>query len=93
MSNRRVKSLGYDDDDLDYEDEYDEYEDGQDELSEEDKEQLRLGTLEVRKSLGPAYQVNDSAIHDALWNYYYDIEKTVAHIKGMQKMARGSLIS
>lgn len=83
MSNRRVKSLEYEDDDLDYDD-YDEDEQ-QDELSSEDKEQLRLGTIEVRKQLGPAFDmfVGDTEIQDALWNYYYDISKSVAFIKGM----------
>lgn len=83
MSNRRVKALEYDDDDLGYDD-YDE-EGQQDELSNEDKEQLRLGTIEVRKQLGPAYDmfVGDSEIQDALWNYYYDIGKSVAYIKGI----------
>lgn len=84
MSNRRVKALDYDEDDLDdYDEEYDEVDDGQEELSSEDKELLRLGTVEVRKVLGPAYQqVSESEIHDALWNFYYDVPKTVNQIKG-----------
>lgn len=83
MSNRRVKSLDYDDDDLEYDDdEYAEpYDQGQEEVSPEDKEQLRLGTIEVRKILGGAYQPTDTEIQDALWNYYYDIGKTVTFIK------------
>lgn len=82
MSNRRVKSLDYDDDDLDYDNDYDEeYDQGQEDISPEDKEQLRLGTIEVRKVLGAAYQVSDTEIQDALWNYYYDVSKTVALIK------------
>lgn len=85
MSNRRVKSLGYDDDDLeDVEEGYDDFDEGQDEISAEDKEQLRLGTIEVRKALGPAYQVSDGDIQDSLWNFYYDVGKTVAQIKGWQ---------
>lgn len=83
MSNRRVKSVGYDDDDLDYSDDYEEYNEGQDQLSEHDKEQLRLGTIEVKKALGPVYQVSDAEIQDALWNYYYDIDKTTTYIKGL----------
>lgn len=86
MSNRRVKSLGYNDDDLDYDEEFeDEYDDGQEEVSPEDKEQLRLGTIEVRKILGSGYQATDAEIQDALWNYYYDIAKTVTFIKSKQK--------
>ena len=80
MSNRRVKSLEYDDDDLEYDDLEEEYEEEGD-LTAEDKEQLRVGTIEVRKVLGPGYQVSDKEIQDSLWNYYYDIQKTVNHIK------------
>lgn len=90
MSNRRVKSLAYDDDDdgLDYDDGYDEgYDEGQGELSAEDKEQLRLGTVKVKQALGTTYQVPDADIQDALWNYYYDIGKTVTFIKSECKEA------
>ncbi|KAK5103038.1 hypothetical protein LTS08_003841 [Lithohypha guttulata] len=81
MSNRRVKSLDYDDDDLDYD--YDEPNEDQEELSNEDKEQLRLGTIEVRRVLGSVYQpLSTTEIEDALWNYYYDVDKTVARLKG-----------
>lgn len=82
MSNRRVKSLDYDDDDLDYD--YDEPNEDQEELSNEDKEQLRLGTIEVRRVLGSVYQsLSTTEIEDALWNYYYDVDKTVAYLKGL----------
>ncbi len=82
MSTRRVKNVDYDDDDLDYDEDYDEGSDeGQQGVSAEDKEQLRLGTIEVRRSLGPAYQVSDTEIQDKLWDTYYDIEKTVAYVK------------
>jgi len=86
MSNRRVKSLAYDDDDdLEYDDEYDDgYGEGQNEISADDKEQLRLGTIKVKQTLGNTYQVPDADIHDALWNYYYDIGKTVTYIKSKQ---------
>lgn len=84
MSNRRVKSLATEDDGFDYDD-YDDEEEQyaeEEELSPEDQEQLRLGTIEVRKSLGPGYTVTDKEIQDGLWNYYYDVAKTVALIKG-----------
>lgn len=85
MSNRRVKSLDYDDDDFDYDEDLEEdYDGGQEEVSAEDKEQLRLGTIEVRKVLGDGYQATDAEIQDALWNYYYDIAKTVTFIKSEQ---------
>lgn len=82
MSNRRVKNVGYDDGDLDYDDDYEEeFDGGQEEVSAEDKEQLRLGTIEVRKSLDPACQATDQEIQDKLWDTYYDIGKTVSYIK------------
>lgn len=76
--------MGYDDDDL-YDDEYDEDEAGEEELSPEDQEQMRLGTVKVRQELGSSYKVSDKAIHDALWNYYYDVAKSVAHLKDAHK--------
>ena len=81
MSNKRVKSMAVDDDDY-YEDDYaDEYqEDG--ELSAEDREQLRLATIKVRQQLGSTYNIPEKAIHDALWNYYYDVGKTISYLKG-----------
>ena len=85
MSNRRVKAIDYDDDDYDsYEDEYYE-EDAQDGLTEDDKLQLQEGTTKVRSILGDQTSVTDKEIHDALWHYYYDIEKTVAYLKNMKK--------
>lgn len=85
--------MGYDDDDLEYdEDEYEEqYDQGQEEVSPEDKEQLRLGTIEVRKILGTAYQASDTEIQDALWNYYYDIGKTVTFIKSKDDIMKRSI--
>lgn len=82
MSNRRVKSLALEDDDYDDYDDYDEnYEGGDNELSPEDKEQMRLGTIKVREGLGSAYKLSDSEIQEALWNYYYDVTKSVAYLK------------
>lgn len=82
MSNRRVKNVDFDDDDLDYDDDYDDgFHGGQEEVSAHDKEQLRLGTIEVRKLLDPASQATDQEIQDKLWDTYYDIGKTVSYIK------------
>jgi elongation factor 1 alpha-like protein len=51
------------------------------EYSEEDLEQLRLGTIAVREILqDAANRVTDKQIQDALWHYYYDVEKSVAYI-------------
>jgi elongation factor 1 alpha-like protein len=82
MSNRRVKSLAVDDDDFD-DDYYDEEHDNEDDttLSPEDQEQMRINTPKVRLALGPSYNVSEKDIQDALWNYYYDIAKSVAYLK------------
>jgi elongation factor 1 alpha-like protein len=51
------------------------------EYSEEDLEQLRLGTIAVREVLQEAANhVTDKQIQDTLWHYYYDVEKSVAYI-------------
>ncbi|KAF2239740.1 hypothetical protein EV356DRAFT_499952 [Viridothelium virens] len=80
MSNRRVKDIAYDADDVeDYDDDDDYAQD--EELSPEDQEQMRQGKIKVREALGNAYSVPDREIEDALWNYYYDISKTVSYLK------------
>ncbi|KAF2227413.1 P-loop containing nucleoside triphosphate hydrolase protein [Elsinoe ampelina] len=88
---RRVKNIDYDDDD-DYDDYEEEYADGDatantgdDELTEDDKEQLRMGTAKVRSILGESSHISNSAIEEALWHYYYDIEKTVTYLKNEHK--------
>ncbi|KAH7312281.1 P-loop containing nucleoside triphosphate hydrolase protein [Stachybotrys elegans] len=68
----------YDPDDVADYDEYDE----DDELSPEDRAALTKGTAEVRKALGrDAVQVTADQIQDALWHYYYDVDKTVAYLR------------
>lgn len=43
---------------------------------------MRLGKTKVREALGPDYaNVADKHIEDALWNYYYDIGKSVSYLK------------
>jgi elongation factor 1 alpha-like protein len=69
----------YDDDDL-YDG--DEYEEGQDdELSSEDKAAMETGTADVKKALGAdASKVTTKQIQEALWHYYYDVDKSVAYL-------------
>ncbi|KAF7892059.1 hypothetical protein EAF00_008361 [Botryotinia globosa] len=78
----KAMALDYDDADDIYEEDYDEEEAGQ-ELSEEDQEQMREGTIKVREIL-PADSTNftDKQIQEALWHYYYDIEKSVTYLLG-----------
>ncbi|KAF2398638.1 hypothetical protein EJ06DRAFT_512670 [Trichodelitschia bisporula] len=82
MSHRRVKGVSYDGD---YDgDDYDD--DGGDEnvISPEDREQLRLGAVEVRRQLGDV-AVTDKEVLDALWYYYFDTDKTVSYLKNLRK--------
>lgn len=69
----------YDEDDL-Y-DENDDEVDEEEELSDEDKVAMQRGTELVKKSLGAnANKVTVKQIQDALWHYYYDVDKSVAYL-------------
>lgn len=69
----------YDDDDL-YDGEAYEGEQ-EEELSPEDKAAMEKGTADVQKSLGAnASKVTVKQIQEALWHYYYDVEKSVAYL-------------
>ena len=88
MSNKRIKSFAAEDDYDDYDEDY--YDDGeaaeQPEMTDGDREQLRLGTVKVREALGSQYSsVPAKDIEDALWNYYYDVGKSVAYLKNKHK--------
>ncbi|RMD44022.1 hypothetical protein DV735_g1050, partial [Chaetothyriales sp. CBS 134920] len=95
MSNRRIKSLVADEDDLvdaydddDYYDDHTGYQDGPAsiEMTDDDREQMRIGSAKVRQTLGLAYsKVPIKDIEDALWHYYYDIDQSVAYIKRTYK--------
>ncbi|KAJ6437682.1 putative glucose-regulated protein 78 of hsp70 family [Purpureocillium lavendulum] len=61
-------------------DKYDEYEEeGEDELSAEDKAAMSEGTAAVQKALGD--KVTVAQIQEALWHYYYDVDKSVAYLQ------------
>ncbi|KJZ69340.1 hypothetical protein HIM_11262 [Hirsutella minnesotensis 3608] len=69
----------YDEDDL--VDHYDEYE-KEDELSPEDRAAMSKGTADVKTALGSdASKVSTKQIEEALWHYYYDVDKSVAYLK------------
>ncbi|KAK8157749.1 hypothetical protein BKA80DRAFT_207314 [Phyllosticta citrichinensis] len=81
MSHRRIKNIDFDDDDIDdyEEDDYGEEGEGGAPLR---RHQMRLGKTKVREALGPDFtNIGDKQIEDALWNYYYDIEKSVTYLK------------
>ncbi|KAF9876363.1 elongation factor tu gtp binding domain protein [Colletotrichum karsti] len=69
---------------LDYEEVLDEYEgeDYEEEVSAEDREAMAEGIQFVRSSLGSdADKVTIQQIQEALWHYYYDVEKSVSYLK------------
>ncbi|KAL8845569.1 MAG: hypothetical protein Q9176_000205 [Flavoplaca citrina] len=80
-----VKTMNLDDelDDFDGADFDDDY-NGPEDLSADDKAQLQNGIREVRTILGPSVIVNERSIEDALWHYYYDVEKTVNYLLQQQ---------
>lgn len=66
---------------LDEFDGYEEEAEEEDELSPEDRQQMTNGTQEVRTTLGAnANKVTKAQIEEALWHYYYDIDKTVEYL-------------
>lgn len=68
----------YDDDDLYDGDDYD----GEaEELSPDDKAAMEQGTADVKVALGSdAIKVTAKQIQEALWHYYYDVNKSVAYL-------------
>ncbi|EUC41135.1 hypothetical protein COCMIDRAFT_106997 [Bipolaris oryzae ATCC 44560] len=81
----RTRNVDYDDDDL-YDDDYyeEEGDDGGagDGMSEEDREQMRAGTIRVREAMGDMSDfTSDEQIQEALWHYYYDVGKSVSYLK------------
>ena len=55
--------------------------------------QLQNGVSEVRTILGPSVIVNERSIEDALWHYYYDVEKTVNYLlRKLQLSSRMHLV-
>lgn len=53
-----------------------------DELSPEDQEAMDKATKEVCSALGvDVRKVTLEQVHDALWHYYFDVEKSLAYLK------------
>ncbi|KAI4911444.1 uncharacterized protein J4E92_010257 [Alternaria infectoria] len=87
----RTRNVDYDDDDI-YDDDDDYYEEeeagaggadaGDGGMTEDDKEQMRAGTIRVREALGDKSDfTSDEQIQEALWHYYYDVGKSVSYLK------------
>lgn len=81
MSRSRIKNISFEGDD--YVDDQDDYEDG-DELSPEDRERMRACTAQARDLLGseiPPIPASDEEIWEALWHYYYDVDRSVGYLR------------
>ncbi|KAK2014314.1 elongation factor Tu GTP binding domain-containing protein [Colletotrichum eremochloae] len=77
-----VRNLDYDEALDEYEGEEDFEEEETDQLSPEDREAMNVGTATVQSALGPdSDKVTVQQIQDALWYYYYDIDKTVSYLQ------------
>lgn len=83
---QRNKSLAYDEDDL-YPSDDDNYgEEEEAEYTEEDKSNFATLTPVVRAEVEEAgLQASDREIEDALWNYYWDVAKSVAYLKNVKQ--------
>jgi elongation factor 1 alpha-like protein len=67
------------------EDGYDEYDDGAQGnggMSEEDQMRMKQGVAQVKKALGSkgSDALTDKTIEEALWYYYYDVDKSVEYL-------------
>jgi len=88
---RRVKDIGYDDEDGDdyYSDEDGDYAAGTtggDTYTAEDKNNFATLTPVVKAELQAAgLQASDREIEDALWNYYWDVGKSVNYLKSAKQ--------
>ncbi|KAM0316730.1 hypothetical protein ACHAPQ_011245 [Fusarium lateritium] len=81
MSRHRIVHT-FDTNDIVSEFDGDDYEEtGEDELSQEDRQAMDEGAAEVRRALGTeADKVTKAQIEEALWHYYYDIDKSVTYL-------------
>lgn len=78
----RTRNVDYEDDVAYDDDDYSEEEEAGDDLPEDDKEQMRTGTIHVREALGEfEVGISDAQIQEALWHYYYDVGKSVSYLK------------
>ncbi|KAF8447102.1 HBS1 N-terminus-domain-containing protein, partial [Kalaharituber pfeilii] len=77
---QHIRNLDIDSELQDYmhNDAYDD--DGDDEMTEEDKAQMKVALSRVREVIGDIPGLKNKAIEDILWDYYYDVPKTVDHI-------------
>ena len=71
----------YEDDYYDYDQGYDD-DDGGYEMSPEDRASMKEGTLKVKDALGPdGAKVTVKQVEEALWHYYFDVDKSVTYLR------------
>ncbi|POG57759.1 hypothetical protein GLOIN_2v1737167 [Rhizophagus irregularis DAOM 181602=DAOM 197198] len=63
-----------------YDYDYDDYDDENYEMTPEDKAQMDKGKMFVRNVIGQVEGISDKDIENALWNYYYNTEDTIAYL-------------
>ena len=51
-------------------------------MSEEDKVQMASALAQVKATIGEVPGCSNKAIEDILWDYYYDVPKTINYILG-----------
>jgi len=57
------------------------YSDEDEELSPEDRALMHQGTIDVKAALaGESSKVSTEQIQEALWHYYFDVDKSVAYL-------------
>jgi elongation factor 1 alpha-like protein len=81
MSRHRMLHTLDVDEELDLGDDYEDGGEGDAELSPEDRQAMREGTEAVMAALGvEAGKVTPQQIQEALWHYYYDVDKSVTYL-------------
>lgn len=89
-SHRRVKDIAYDEHDLYSDDDDDDMYDGAgEEYTAEEKQNFATLTPVVRAHLEEAgLQASDRQIEDALWHYYWDVNKSVDYLTAQQQPSK-----
>ncbi|KAI5480838.1 elongation factor 1 alpha-like protein [Pseudohyphozyma bogoriensis] len=60
---------------------------GEEDMEMDDIQQAQMasGVMAVRERLGPSSPISDREIRSALWNFYFDVDESLAYVKEEQK--------
>ncbi|KAM0752360.1 hypothetical protein T439DRAFT_206400 [Meredithblackwellia eburnea MCA 4105] len=58
---------------------------GEEDMSPEDQAKLESATTEVFRRLGANTVIDKRDVKDALWNYYFDVDQSIAYLKEEQR--------